>query len=111
MEIGVIGITAMTEYELENVLACLIDEIGDLREQNASLKEHFWNLFDHIQDENTDIKEAIVSLTEAAPSKASAVNVNAQLRQEQERIMGQQRVKAYEQYFNAAAQSPYWKLD
>jgi predicted nucleic acid-binding Zn-ribbon protein len=102
----------MTENELENVLTCLMDEIGELRNQNANLKEHFWNLFDHIQDENTDIKEAIISLSEAAqPSKASAVNVNAQLRQEQERIMGQQRVKAYEQYLNAAAQSPYWKLD
>jgi hypothetical protein len=102
----------VTENELGNVLTCLIDEIGELRDQNARLKEHFWNLFDHIQDENADIKETIVSLSEPAqPSKASAANVNAQIRQEQARIRGRQRANYCADYVDMLATSPYWKLD
>jgi hypothetical protein len=47
----------------------------------------------------------------AKPSNASGANVSAQIRQEQGKLRGQQRVKFYEQYLNYAAQSPYWKRD
>jgi predicted GTPase len=50
-------------------------------------------------------------LPDGANATANRATVSAQIRTEQGRLRGEQRVKAYEQYLNFAARSPYWKQD